>query len=147
MAREGPGERTRRDRPDERAVYIISVAAEIAGVHPQTLRMYERRGLLSPKRTTGNTRRYSERDIERIRLIQQLTQRQGISLAGVGLFIAMRERLEEMELRAAELERELRRRVASSSAGAEIVPLRSVLAFRWDEGRWRGTARQDRGVP
>jgi MerR family transcriptional regulator/heat shock protein HspR len=109
--------------------------------------MYERRGLLSPKRTTGNTRRYSERDIERIRLIQQLTQRQGISLAGVGLFIAMRERLEEMELRAAELERELRRRVASSSAGAEIVPLRSVLAFRWDEGRWRGTARQDRGVP
>ena len=125
---------SRSDRSEERAVYIISVAAELAGVHPQTLRMYERRGLLSPKRTAGNTRRYSERDIQRIRTIQELTQREGVSLSGVRLFRAMREQLDEMERRTAELEQELRRRSASRSAstGGEIVPVRSVLTFRWE---------------
>jgi len=123
---------------DERAVYVISVAAELAGVHPQTLRMYERKGLLAPKRTSGNTRRYSERDIERIRAIQELTQLGGISLSGVKLFIEMREQLAEMERRTAELERELRRR-AQQRAGrdgdgsTEIVPLRSVTRFTWEE--------------
>lgn len=128
---------SRSDRSEERAVYIISVAAELAGVHPQTLRVYERRGLLSPKRTAGNTRRYSERDIERIRTIQELTQREGVSLSGVRLFMAMREQLDEMERRTAELERELRRRSAarSASSGAEILPLRSVLTFRWEDAR------------
>jgi MerR family transcriptional regulator/heat shock protein HspR len=118
----------------ERAVYIISVAAELAGVHPQTLRMYERKGLLQPKRTSGNTRRYSERDIERIRAIQELTQLGGISLAGVKLFIEMREQLQEMERRAAELERELdRRRRGASASPSDIVPLRSVVRFSWQE--------------
>ncbi len=120
-------------RPDERAVYIISVAAELAGVHPQTLRMYERKGLLQPKRTSGNTRRYSEHDIERIRAIQELTQLGGISLAGVKLFIEMREALEEMQRRTAELERELGRRLAERAERAEIVPLRSLLRFVWVE--------------
>jgi MerR family transcriptional regulator/heat shock protein HspR len=121
-------------RATERAVYIISVAAELAGVHPQTLRMYERKGLLQPKRTSGNTRRYSERDIERIRAIQELTQLGGISLAGVKLFIEMREELEEMQRRAAELERELQRRARGGrSAPSDIVPLRSVLRFTWEE--------------
>jgi len=116
-------------------VSIISVAAELAGVHPQTLRMYERKGLLQPKRTSGNTRRYSERDIERIRAIQELTQLGGISLAGVKLFIEMRERLEEMQQRTAELERELRRRAKAREAGtSDIVPLRSLFRFVWDEG-------------
>jgi MerR family transcriptional regulator/heat shock protein HspR len=125
----------REQRPRERAVYIISVAAELAGVHPQTLRMYERKGLLQPKRTSGNTRRYSERDIERIRAIQELTQLGGISLAGVKLFIEMRERLDEMQRRTIELERELRRRAAARDAGSSaIVPLRSVVRFRWEEG-------------
>jgi MerR family transcriptional regulator/heat shock protein HspR len=121
---------------DERAVYVISVAAELAGVHPQTLRMYERKGLLAPKRTSGNTRRYSERDIERIRAIQELTQLGGISLSGVKLFIEMREQLAEMERRAAELETELRRR-AEARAGrdgtTDIVPLRSITRFTWEE--------------
>lgn len=134
--RGGKGSR-RADTPDERAVYIISVAAEIAGVHPQTLRMYERKGLLEPKRTSGNTRRYSERDIERIRAIQELTQLSGISLAGVKLFIEMREQLAEMERRAAQLERELLRRARANDdePGAEIVPFRSVLRFTWEERR------------
>jgi MerR family transcriptional regulator/heat shock protein HspR len=120
-------------RSQDRAVYIISVAAELAGVHPQTLRMYERRGLLSPKRTSGNTRRYSERDIERIRAIQQLTQLGRISLEGVRLFIEMQEQLEEMQRRTAELERELRRRArAGRMSAGDIVPLRSVVRFPWE---------------
>jgi MerR family transcriptional regulator/heat shock protein HspR len=132
-AKDGRRRQASRPRPmEERAVYIISVAAELSGVHPQTLRMYERRGLLMPERTSGNTRRYSERDIERIRMIQELTQRDGVSLAGVKLFIEMREQLKEMERRAAELERELSRRGAEESS--EIVPLRSVMRFTWKEG-------------
>jgi MerR family transcriptional regulator/heat shock protein HspR len=133
----GKSERRRRaPRPqptEERAVYIISVAAELSGVHPQTLRMYERRGLLMPARTSGNTRRYSERDIERIRLIQELTQREGISLAGVRLFIEMREQLERMRQRTAELERELLDRVRDPDPGTQILPLRSVLSFTWSD--------------
>lgn len=135
MAETGDGRRT--ERSGERAVYIISVAAELAGVHPQTLRMYERKGLLRPKRTSGNTRRYSERDIDRIRSIQELTQLGGISLAGVKLFIEMREELEEMQRRTAELERELDRRARSGErddASAKIVPTRSLLRFVWEEG-------------
>jgi MerR family transcriptional regulator/heat shock protein HspR len=135
VTREPEGGRRTTDRSEERAVYIISVAAELAGVHPQTLRMYERRGLVQPKRTSGNTRRYSERDIQRIRAIQELTQLGGISLAGVKLFIEMREQLAEMERRAEELERELTRRASmrETRARAEILPLRSVLHFRWEE--------------
>jgi MerR family transcriptional regulator, heat shock protein HspR len=125
--------RGRSETTHERAVYIISVAAELAGVHPQTLRMYERRGLLSPKRTSGNTRRYSEQDIERIRAIQELTQLGGISLAGVKLFIEMREQLEEMRRRTAELERELRGGRSRSGSSSDIVPLRSVVRFAWEE--------------
>ena len=67
---------------NEDALYVISIAAELAGVHPQTLRVYERKGLVHPHRTEGNTRRYSEEDIERLRRIQALTQ-EGLNLAGV----------------------------------------------------------------
>jgi MerR family transcriptional regulator, heat shock protein HspR len=123
----------RDERTEERAVYIISVAAELAGVHPQTLRMYERRGLLAPKRTSGNTRRYSERDIARIQMIQELTQRDGVSLAGVKLLIEMREQLVLMRRRTEELERELLDQMRRRRSGAEIVPLRSLLALPWDE--------------
>jgi MerR family transcriptional regulator/heat shock protein HspR len=114
-------------------VYIISVAAELSGVHPQTLRMYERRGLLAPKRTSGNNRRYSERDIARIQMIQELTQREGISLAGVKLFIELREQLAQMRRRTEELERELLTQVRRRRSGAEIVPLRSVRSFLWEQ--------------
>lgn len=82
----------------ERAVYVISVAADLAGVHPQTLRMYERKGLLSPQRTAGNTRRYSERDVERLRQIQRLTQDDGVNLAGVRIIMEMQRQLEEMRM-------------------------------------------------
>ena len=86
---------------DDRALFMISVAAELAGVHPQTLRMYERRGLLRPQRTAKNTRRYSPRDVERLQRIQQLTEL-GLNLAGVERVLAMEARMSSM---AAELER------------------------------------------
>src|SRR5919197_2670216 len=94
---------------EERAVYIISVAAELAGVHPQTLRIYERKGLLTPARTRGNTRRYSNRDIERLRMIQRLTQEEGLNLAGVKMLVEMEDELDRMRQRAQALDQELRR--------------------------------------
>ena len=135
------GEERRTDRAGDRAVYIISVAAELAGVHPQTLRIYERKGLLSPKRTSGNTRRYSERDIARLQMIQQLTQGQGINLAGVKMIMELETQMEELRRRAVELETELRRvrrarpvALGPSSATVEIVPLRTIVAFPWLSG-------------
>lgn len=80
----------------KRAVYVISVAAELAGVHPQTLRIYERRGLINPYRTPGGTRRYSQEDIDRLELIQELTD-QGLNLEGVKRVLDLRERIERLE--------------------------------------------------
>jgi MerR family transcriptional regulator/heat shock protein HspR len=103
------------------AVYIISVAAELAGVHPQTLRVYERKGLVHPARTPGGTRRYSDRDVERVRLIQELTQREGVNLAGVLRILELTERLERAQQllaeaeRAAEFQREEARRAVSEA--------------------------------
>ena len=79
-------------------IYVISVAAELAGVHPQTLRVYERKGLLRPERTSGNTRRYSQRDIDLLRRIQELTQ-EGVNLAGVVRILALQEELADMKAR------------------------------------------------
>lgn len=125
----------------ERAVYIISVAAELAGVHPQTLRIYERKGLLRPQRTSGNTRRYSERDIDRLRQIQDLTQEQGVNLAGVKLVMELQVELDGLRRRAEELESQLRasRRAAARRAsvaadrGGQILPLRSVFLPPWEQ--------------
>lgn len=78
----------------DRALYIISVAAELAGVHPQTLRIYERKGLIEPKRTEGRSRRYSDRDIALLARIQELTN-DGVSLAGVRRILALEAELEE----------------------------------------------------
>jgi MerR family transcriptional regulator/heat shock protein HspR len=78
------------------AVYIISVAAELAGVHPQTLRIYERRGLISPQRTPGGTRRYSEEDLEQLGMIQELTA-DGVNLEGVRRIMEMRTQIERLQ--------------------------------------------------
>jgi len=90
----------------ERGVFMISVAAELAHMHPQTLRIYEARGLIQPKRSPKNTRLYSQRDVERLRRIQQMTSEQGLNLAGVETVLEMEERVERMR---AELERVRRR--------------------------------------
>src|SRR5438270_12345241 len=92
---------------EERALYVISVAADLAGVHPQTLRIYERKGLLSPQRTAGNTRRYSERDIDRLRMIQRLTQDEGLNLAGVKMIVEMEDQVDRLRRRMERLDRDL----------------------------------------
>ena len=117
----------------DRAVYIISVAAELAGVHPQTLRIYEQKGLVRPYRTRGNTRRYSEADIDRLRRVQRLTQ-DGVNLAGVKRILAMEEELQRMRRRIAQLETSLENRpipMPGIDAGVEIVPLSSVFSPPW----------------
>jgi MerR family transcriptional regulator/heat shock protein HspR len=104
---DGGGRRIRRERIDvsidsDRGVFMISVAAELASMHPQTLRMYEARGLIQPKRSPKNTRLYSQRDVERLRRIQQMTSEQGLNLAGVETVLGLERQVERLR---AELER------------------------------------------
>src|ERR687883_139245 len=96
---------------DDRPRYMISVAADIVGMHPQTLRMYEQKGLVQPRRTPGNTRLYSERDLERLRLIQRLTTELGLNLAGVEHVLRLEDELQRMKTRMDRLERELRQEI------------------------------------
>jgi MerR family transcriptional regulator, heat shock protein HspR len=93
---------------DDRPRYMISVAADLVGMHPQTLRIYEARGLVRPQRTAGNTRLYSEADLERLRLIQRLTSELGLNLAGVEHVIRLEDELKRMQARILRLEREMR---------------------------------------
>ena len=99
---------TRIEVSADRGVFMISVAAELAEMHPQTLRMYEARGLIAPKRSPKNTRLYSQRDVERLRRIQRMTSEEGLNLAGVETVLALEQRVEKMR---AELER-VRQRAA-----------------------------------
>jgi MerR family transcriptional regulator/heat shock protein HspR len=93
---------------DDRARYMISVAADIVGMHPQTLRIYEQRGLVNPKRTAGNTRLYSDVDIERLQLIQKLTTDVGLNLAGVELVLRLEDELRKAHAHIDRLQRQLR---------------------------------------
>ena len=92
-----------------RGVYMISVAADLAGMHPQTLRIYESRGLIRPKRSAKNTRLYSQEDVERLRRIQELTSEMGMNLAGVEKVFELEEELERMRKRMQQLERQAHR--------------------------------------
>ena len=127
----------RRDASKTRPLYMISVAAELAGVHPQTLRIYERRRLVRPQRSAGNTRLYSEADIELLLLIQHLTQVEGINLAGVERIIELERQVEAMRC---ELEQALRmaeeaaaRRTVRSQATTGIVMVRRGSLARRDQ--------------
>ena len=124
---------------DTRALYVISVAAELAGVHPQTLRIYERKGLIEPQRTPGRARRYSEADVNRLRRIQELTQA-GVGLAGVHRILALEEELARTRAALIRLETELeatRREAQEAVAEAhrsyrrDLVPLRSRSVVRF----------------
>jgi MerR family transcriptional regulator, heat shock protein HspR len=97
----------------DRPRYMISVAAELVGMHPQTLRLYEAKGLVRPGRTPGGTRLYSEADLERLRLIHRLTTELGLNLAGVAQVLRLEDELRKMHARMARLERELREEIAS----------------------------------
>jgi MerR family transcriptional regulator, heat shock protein HspR len=96
---------------DDRPRYMISVAAEIVGMHPQTLRIYEAKGLVRPRRTPGNTRLYSESDLERLRLIQRLTTELGLNLAGVETVLRLEDELRRLRARLDRLERETREQI------------------------------------
>ena len=100
---------TSKDGDTARGVYMISVAAELAGMHPQTLRIYESRGLIEPERTSGGTRRYSPDDVERLRRIQELTSELGMNLAGVEKVFELEQELERMRERMRRLERQAER--------------------------------------
>jgi MerR family transcriptional regulator/heat shock protein HspR len=114
---------------------MISVVSEMLGIHPQTLRIYEREGFIKPKRSGGNTRLYSEEDVEKLEMILRLTRQLGVNLAGVEVILSMREKMEQMQremeetivrLRG-ELEREIRRREEMKSA---LVPVRKIRITR-----------------
>jgi MerR family transcriptional regulator/heat shock protein HspR len=116
-----------------RGVFMISVAAELADMHPQTLRMYEARGLITPKRSPRNTRLYSQADVERLRKIQRLTSEEGLNLAGVESVLelearlgSMREEMVRLRRRADEMEREMAVEMERlrRSMRADIVPYR-----------------------
>jgi MerR family transcriptional regulator, heat shock protein HspR len=96
---------------DDRPRYMISVAAELVGMHPQTLRVYETKGLVRPRRTPGNTRLYSEADLERLRLIQRLTTELGLNLAGVETVLRLEDELSRLRTRLERLEREMREEI------------------------------------
>lgn len=127
----------------ERGVFMISVAAELAEMHPQTLRMYEAKGLIEPKRSPKNTRLYSQEDVERLRRIQEMTAERGLNLAGVETVLELEKQLEElrgelerMRARAAEVERQMAEEIerARRSIRAEIVPY-GAYESEWIEVR------------
>ena len=119
---------------DERPRYMISVAAELVGMHPQTLRMYEQRGLIEPKRSPKGTRLYSQEDVERLRRIQQMTAELGLNLAGVERVLELEEQLERTRRRVAALER---RRDELESEIARLEGKRDEV--RQDIVRYEGT--------
>jgi len=97
----------------DRPRYMISIAAELVGMHPQTLRLYEAKGLVRPARTPGGTRLYSDADVERLRLVQRLTTELGLNLAGVEHVLRLQDELQRLHMRMERLERELRAEIAS----------------------------------
>ena len=114
---------------------MISVVSEMLGIHPQTLRLYEREGFIKPKRSGGNTRLYSEEDVEKLELVLRLTRELGVNLAGVEVILSMREQMEQMQREREEtvgqlreeLAREIRRREEMKSA---LVPVRRIMVRR-----------------
>ena len=119
----------------EHRLFMISVVSEMLGIHPQTLRLYEREGFIKPKRSGGNTRLYSEEDVERLELVLRLTRELGVNLAGVEVILSMREKMERMQREMEEtigqlreeLAREIRRREEMRSA---LVPVRRIMVRR-----------------
>jgi MerR family transcriptional regulator/heat shock protein HspR len=131
---------------DDAPVFVISVAATLAGMHPQTLRAYDRIGLVSPGRTSGRGRRYSARDIALLREVQRLSQEEGINLAGVKRILELETHVDALRARVVELQRELeatraemgrREREVHASYRRDLVPLdpRAVVVWQQQHGR------------
>ena len=116
---------------DDRPRYMISIAAELVGMHQQTLRIYETKGLVRPRRTPGNTRLYSEVDLERLRVIQRLTTDLGLNLAGVERVLQLEDDLAQLRARVTRLEREMRDAVDEThrTYRRDLVPLSQSVAL------------------
>jgi MerR family transcriptional regulator/heat shock protein HspR len=110
-----------------KAAYMISAVAERYGVHPQTLRLYEREGLLRPSRSEGNTRLYTDDDLERLEVILKLTRELGVNLAGVEIILNMREKMEQMQRQIEEFVRQLNTEIASHVRPAEPDARNSLI--------------------
>ena len=118
--------------------FVISVAAELTGMHAQTLRTYDRMGLVSPVRTAGGGRRYSERDIKRLRQVQQLSQEEGVNLAGIKTIIELSERIDQLEGENAQLKENLAQAQLASRRGGELVHVpRSTALVAWSRSSRR----------
>ncbi len=120
----------------KQGAYMISAVAEMYGIHPQTLRLYEREGLLKPSRTEGNTRLYTDEDLERLELILSLARDLGVNISGIAIILQMRERMDEMQRQMGEFVNYVRNEVmqraqaaADPSRGA-IVPLRQSIIVK-----------------
>jgi MerR family transcriptional regulator/heat shock protein HspR len=143
-----PGRASERPIDVERGVFMISVAAELAHMHPQTLRMYEARGLITPKRSPKNTRLYSQADVDRLRRIQRMTSEEGLNLAGVEAVLEMESAVERMRTemarmrkRADQMEKQLLEELERlrSSLGGELVPYGAYEPKGLRPRRSRGT--------
>ncbi len=124
--------------------YLISIAAELAGMHPQTLRAYDRLGLVTPQRTAGGGRRYSARDVDRLREVQRLSQDEGINLAGIKRITSLESQVDALQARIAELRRELadaQRATGAAEAAVhasyrrDLVPVRERPLLIWKPAR------------
>jgi MerR family transcriptional regulator/heat shock protein HspR len=146
---------TRVEVSADRGVFMISVAAELADMHPQTLRMYEARGLIEPQRSPKGTRLYSQKDVERLRRIQEMTTELGLNLAGVERVLEMEEKLDRAQRRVDALERraaELQAQIAElerlrDRVAGELVPLPrgELIRLRDAKSPFRIPVRRDDG--
>jgi MerR family transcriptional regulator/heat shock protein HspR len=112
---------------EESRTFLISVAAELAGMHAQTLRTYDRLGLVSPRRSSGGGRRYSERDVELLREVQRLSQDEGVNLAGIKRIIELTNQVEALQSRIQEMSRELESLRANQRRDLAVVPKSTAL--------------------
>ena len=124
-----------------KGAYMISAVAEMYGIHPQTLRLYEREGLLKPSRTEGNTRLYTDEDLERLELILSLARDLGVNISGIAIILQMRERMEEMQRQMSEFVSYVRTEVMSRAQNATdpsrgaIVPVGQSILVKTDKKR------------
>lgn len=125
--------------PEPEKVFVISVAAELAGMHAQTLRTYDRLGLVTPQRSTGGGRRYSARDVALLREVQRLSQDEGVNLAGIKRIIDLTNQVEALQHRITEMAAEITQLRATRGMRSDLVPLpRSTALVVWQPKNRRG---------
>jgi MerR family transcriptional regulator, heat shock protein HspR len=122
---------------EETRTFLISVAAELAGMHAQTLRTYDRLGLVTPRRTTGGGRRYSQHDVELLREVQRLSQHEGVNLAGIKRIIELTNQVEALQSRLRELAEEVQQLRANQRRDVAVVPKSTALVVWEPRGRRR----------